>query len=220
MSLLSFKFYLSILATETATANAPEAEAESAAAQNTTIASEIVDSSSASEHNRHPNTATILSNVEKHQQKNLIKIENSKMSKNGYIRRVFIIFLLLVITTLVSSLSYSRINHIETQVPVQKRCQYFPGLTFCSVLDRMENTGGTMWLENKLGEENWVPPQISNILRYFDELLFHVDDLLISVENIESVVSSFETLNPGIQIRILLSMLHLGTGLCFALLIW
>jgi hypothetical protein len=78
----------------------------------------------------------------------------------------------------------------------------------------MENTGGTMWLENKLGEENWVPPQISNILRYFDELLFHVDDLLISVENIESVVSSFETLNPGIQIRILLSMLHLGIGLC------
>jgi len=39
-------------ATETATANAPEAEVESAAAQNTTIASEIVDSSSASEHNR------------------------------------------------------------------------------------------------------------------------------------------------------------------------
>jgi len=33
------------------------------------------------------------------------------------------------------------------------------------------------------------------------------------VENIESVVSSFETLNPGIQIRILLSMLHLGTWL-------
>ena len=69
MSLLNFRFHLSILATETATANAPEAEAESAAAQNTTIASEIVDSSSASEHNRHPNTATILSNVEKHQQK-------------------------------------------------------------------------------------------------------------------------------------------------------
>jgi len=39
-------------ATETATGNAPEAEAESAAAQNTTIASEIVDSAPASEHNR------------------------------------------------------------------------------------------------------------------------------------------------------------------------
>jgi len=40
---------------------------------------------------------------------------------------------------------------------------------FDCLTDKMENTGGTMWLENKLGEENWVPPQISNILRYFEE---------------------------------------------------
>ena len=76
MSLLNFQFYLWILATETATANAPEAEAESAAAQNTTIASEIVDSFSASEHNRqhrhHPFKCW------KTPTKNLIKIENSK----------------------------------------------------------------------------------------------------------------------------------------------
>lgn len=99
----------------------------------------------------------------------------TQKSQNGYIRRVFIIIFTVsnhntcIITVLLSNKSY-RDSSASSAASIS------PGLTF-AVLDRMENTGGTMWLENKLREENWVPPQISNILR-FEELLFLVEDLL------------------------------------------
>ena len=40
----------------------------------------------------------------------------------------------------------------------------------------------TRWLTNKLGEESWVPAQISNLLR---------------ADNIRSVVDSYEALSSG-----------------------